>query len=552
MSSPPGPFSVSPPPPAGSPTPAGAGHPEPRAERALRQLAYVVIGLPLGLAYLGLLAGGLLAGIVLGPLWIGLPLVLVAAGLTWRSAALERTLANRLLHARIPPLAPTRGQADRVWPRVRERVRGGPFWRAVTLLGVKLPAHAVVAAVCGAGLALVGALLVLGARGVAGVDRGFVGPFALGPVTGIGLCLLAVPVAVVTLAVTDVLSGALRALARALLATRIAPGDPVRQTLAESLGDRTLSIAYWLEDRSVFVDEHGHPVSLPEAGSDRAWTAVDYGGRRVAAIVHDANLDASPELIAAAAAGASLAIDNDRLKADLRARVEELRASRVRIVEAGDAARRRLERDLHDGAQQQLVALAIDLRILRSRLGSSGGAGAGAGAEAIELIDGIDEKLAAALAELRELARGIHPAILSDRGLEPALDALATRVPVPVACQVDLPVRPPPPVEAAAYFVVAEALTNVLKYARAERVTVRAFQEDEDIVVEVDDDGIGGADAGRGSGLRGLDDRVGALDGTLTVVSQAGAGTLVRARIPCRAARLVARATGRAPDPPAP
>jgi signal transduction histidine kinase len=272
----------------------------------------------------------------------------------------------------------------------------------------------------------------------------------------------------------------------------------------------------------------------------------------VAAIVHDANLDASPELIAAAAAGASLAIDNDRLKADLRARVEELRASRVRIVEAGDAARRRLERDLHDGAQQQLVALAIDLRILRSRLGSSGGAGAGAGAEAIELIDGIDEKLAAALAELRELARGIHPAILSDRGLEPALDALATRVPVPVACQVDLPVRPPPPVEAAAYFVVAEALTNVLKYARAERVTVRAFQEDEDIVVEVDDDGIGGADAGRGSGLRGLDDRVGALDGTLTVVSQAGAGTLVRARIPCRAARLVARATGRAPDPPAP
>ncbi|MCA1689406.1 MAG: sensor domain-containing protein, partial [Actinobacteria bacterium] len=199
MTSPPHPVSAPPLPPAGAPAPAGSGHPEPRAERALRQLAYVVIGLPLGLAYLGLLAGGLLAGIVLGPLWIGLPLVILAAGLTWRSAALERTLANRLLHARIPPLAPPRVQADRVWSRVRERVRGGPFWRAVTLLAVKLPAHVVVAAVCGAGLVLVGALVILGARGVAGVDRGFVGPFALGPVTGTGLCLLALPVAVVTL-----------------------------------------------------------------------------------------------------------------------------------------------------------------------------------------------------------------------------------------------------------------------------------------------------------------------------------------------------------------
>jgi signal transduction histidine kinase len=520
----------------GSPPRAGAPG-SPAGGRAVRQLAYVVLGLPLGVAYLALLAAGLVCAAILGPLGVGLPLVIAAAGLAWRCAALERRLANRLLHARIPPIAPLRVETGSAWTRVRARLRGGPFWRAVGLLGLKLPAHLIAAGVCGAGLLLAGTLVGVGVEGVggagAGADRGYVGPFALGPAVGILLCLLAAPVAVVTVAVTDLLTGGLRALARLLLATRVAPGDPVRQTLAESLGDRTLSIAYWLADRSAYVDEHGHPVSLPEPGSDRAWTAVDLGGRRVAAIIHDANLDASPELVAAAAAGASMAIDNDRLKADLRARVEELRASRARIVAAGDAARRRLERDLHDGAQQQLVALAIDLRILRARLGDA--------PETIELIDGIDAKLADALAELRELARGIHPAILSDRGLEPALDALAARVPLPVGCRVDLPARPAAPVEAAAYFVVAEALTNVLKYAQAGRATVRAAQEDADIVVEVADDGVGGADPGRGSGLRGLDDRVGALDGTLTIESPPGGGTLVRARIPIRGA---ARAAG--------
>ena len=492
--------------------------------RALRQLAYVVLGLPLGLAYLALIGAIGAAAAVLVPIWIGIPLVLGATNLVWRCAALERTLANRLLHARIPPLRPVPPATKRAWPQLSERLRGAAFTRAVALLGCKLPAHAIAAGLLGAGLLLAAAMLVLGVEGLTGAERGFVGPVALGEGSGLALCLLAAPVVIVTIAATDALAGGLRALARALLATRIAPGDPVRQTLAESFGDGTLSIAYWLADRSTYVDEHGYPVSLPQAGSDRAWTAVDYAGRRVAAIIHDANLDASPELISAAAAGASLAIDNDRLKAELRARVEELRASRTRIVQAGDAARRELERDLHDGAQQQLVALAIDLRLLRSRLQ--------AGRPGLDLIDEIDAKLATALAELRELARGIHPAILSDRGLEPALDALAARVPIPVACEVDLPQRPPPPVEAAAYFVAAEALTNVLKYAQAERVTVRAFAADGHVVVEVQDDGVGGADPARGSGLRGLDDRVGALDGTLAVMSPPGEGTLVRARIP--------------------
>ena len=165
---------------------------------------------------------------------------------------------------------------------------------------------------------------------------------------------------------------------RALLGARRTLEGPVREMLAESLGDRSLSIAYWLPDRGIFVDERGWPAELPEPGSGRAWTAVERDGQRVAAIIHDDELDAGPELVDAAAATAALAIDNERLKADLRARVQELRRSRLRIVEAADDARRRLERDLHDGAQQQLVSLALDLRLLRAQLQDH---------EAAELVD---------------------------------------------------------------------------------------------------------------------------------------------------------------------
>jgi signal transduction histidine kinase len=345
---------------------------------------------------------------------------------------------------------------------------------------------------------------------------------------GVVLCLLALPVAILTVAAADWSAFALRALARALLVTSLPAGAPVRETLARSLGDRTLQVAYWLPDREVFVDERGISVPLPAAGSDRTWTAVDYEGRRVAAIIHDASLEASPELVEAAAAAASLALDNERLKAELRARVEELRASRVRLVEASNAARRQIERNLHDGAQQQLVALAIELRLLRSRVGENPAAS--------ELIDRIEDKLATALDELRELARGIHPGILTARGLPPALESLAERAPLEVACEVDLPVRPPASVEAVAYFVAAEALTNALKYAQASTVTIRARYEGDDVVLETEDDGVGGVNERAGTGLQGLRDRVGALDGALTVVSPEGEGTLVRARIPCRRA----------------
>jgi PAS domain S-box-containing protein len=206
---------------------------------------------------------------------------------------------------------------------------------------------------------------------------------------------------------------------------------------------------------------------------------------------------------------------------------EQLAASRARIVRAGDEERRRLERNLHDGAQQRLVALALTLRMCEARLGDVGG-------EALELVSRANEELAEALAELRELARGIHPAILTDRGLVPALEMLAARPSVPVELCAELADRLPQPVEAAAYYLVAEALTNASKHAGASVVRVSVSRVDGSALVEVADDGVGGADERGGSGLRGLGDRVEALGGTLDLVSPPGAGTRLRARIPCR------------------
>jgi signal transduction histidine kinase len=221
-----------------------------------------------------------------------------------------------------------------------------------------------------------------------------------------------------------------------------------------------------------------------------------------------------------------LEAENVRLDAELRARVEELRASRQRIVEAGVAERRRLERDLHDGAQQRLVSLALALRMARSKVGADPDAAA-------ELLEGASEELELALAELRELARGIHPAVLSDRGLGAALEALASRAPLPVELSHSTGDGIPDAVESAAYFVVAEALTNVAKYAQANAATVRVARVDGAVEVAVADDGVGGADPECGSGLRGLADRLSALDGKLLVESPAGRGTTVRAVIPC-------------------
>jgi signal transduction histidine kinase len=216
------------------------------------------------------------------------------------------------------------------------------------------------------------------------------------------------------------------------------------------------------------------------------------------------------------------------------ARTEELRASRVRIVQAADAARRKIERDLHDGAQQRLVSLALEVRLARSQVEKDP-------STAAPFLERFGEELLAASAELRELARGIHPAVLTERGLAPAIAALAARAPVPVEV-LDVPAdRLPTAVETTAYFTVAEALTNVAKYAEATEATVRVACEDSSLVVEVRDDGIGGADPDGGSGLRGLADRVAACDGALSVASPPGDGTLVRAVLPLEAQPAAAR-----------
>jgi signal transduction histidine kinase len=294
----------------------------------------------------------------------------------------------------------------------------------------------------------------------------------------------------------------------------------LRAALADALGDPTLALAYWLPESERFVDALGRPVTVSGPG----WTEVEVGGRRIAAIAHDPGLDEEPQLVRAAGAAAALALENQRLSAELRARIEELRASRARLVEAGDAERRRLERDLHDGAQSRLVALALKLRLAQWKVEP--------GSEAAALLEESSAELQASLDELRELARGIHPAILTDRGLEPALRALADRAPVPVSLTVDEGSLPPA-VEIAVYFVVSEALTNVAKYAQASSASVVVRREDRRVVVEVRDDGVGGAEVGGGSGLRGLGDRVGALDGRIAIESSVGEGTTLRAEIPC-------------------
>ena len=302
-------------------------------------------------------------------------------------------------------------------------------------------------------------------------------------------------------------------------------GPALQDALARTLGDPALVVAYRVPGRHTYVRADGDPVTMPAAGDERRIVPVEHNGREIAALVYDASLDDDPELVEAVSAAAGIALENEHLHAEAHARLEELRASRERLVAAGDAERKRLERNLHDGAQQRLVALSMQLRLLQGRIRDDP-------STAEQLVDTASVELAQSLDELRELARGIHPAVL-DHGLDAALESLAARSPVPASISYETRERLPPPVELAAYFVASEALTNVAKYARATSVTVRVARTGRRAVIEIADDGIGGADAGAGSGLRGLADRVEALDGRLQVVSPPGAGTVVIAELPC-------------------
>jgi signal transduction histidine kinase len=302
-----------------------------------------------------------------------------------------------------------------------------------------------------------------------------------------------------------------------------APGD-LRDALARALGDPSLTLAYWLPEFEAWADLDGREMVLPTDGS-RATTLIERNGARLAVLLHDPVLDDEPELLQVVGAAAGVALENGRLHAELGARLVELRGSRARVIEAGQKERKRLERNLHDGAQQRLIALSLELSLLEKEMTGDDDARA-----RLEQARG---EIAASLDELRAVARGLHPAVLSGHGLEVALQSIAAGAPVSVRLNVELEGRLPEQVEVAAYYVVSESLANIGKHARASRASIDVGRSDDVLVVEVVDDGVGGADTEQGSGLRGLADRVEALGGQLRVWSPAGGGTRLRAEMPC-------------------
>ncbi len=390
-------------------------------------------------------------------------------------------------------------------------------------------------------------LLSRGRRGAGHAPRRFlallVDSFSLGLITFAALLVAGVfalpgfeqlrlaTFAVLGLAPVAFLAGVLDArLARSgvaglLVELRQDPAANLRDPLARALRDPTLRLAYWLPQYGAWADEAGDPVPVPDPDPRRTAKVIDRDGEHVAALLYDRSLQDEDELVTAVSAAADIALENGRLQAELHARLQELHSSRTRVIEAGQRERQRLERNLHDGAQQRLVAVSLELAVLRERLGGD--------ADASGRVDQLKREVAASLDELRDLARGLHPAVLSGHGLAVALESLAARASVPVLLSMDLQGRLPDAVEVAAYYVVSESIANVGKHAVAESATVDVTQVGPHLVVEVTDHGGGGADTEAGSGLRGLADRVEALDGRLRIWSPVGGGTRVRAEIPC-------------------
>jgi signal transduction histidine kinase len=347
---------------------------------------------------------------------------------------------------------------------------------------------------------------------------------------GVGVALSTTPLAFIHAAIpagflAGLLATRLTRGAIADLAIELARGVPLgglRDSMARALRDPTLALAFPAPTGVGFVDPDGRPVDIPpETDPGRGVARLEQNGELLAELVYDPAIEVEdPGRVNAVASVATMALENERLAAQVRAQLEEVRASRARIVEAADAERRRIERDLHDGAQQRLVALAM-------RLDQARGGVQGAG----ELIDSTTSELLQAIREVRDLARGLHPTILSERGLAAAVEALAERTPTHVRRHI-VETRLPPEVESAAYFLIAEALTNAAKHARATTIGVDVTIEDDQVTVTVSDNGAGGADPGRGSGLQGLADRLAAIGGTFAVESSLGRGTVLRSRIP--------------------
>jgi signal transduction histidine kinase len=296
----------------------------------------------------------------------------------------------------------------------------------------------------------------------------------------------------------------------------------LRAALSKALDDPSLDLGFWSAGTGAFVGADGRPLDLPEADSDRTITYVEHDGEVVAALVHDPAAMEDPLVRAAVATAARLAAANSRLQREVRTRVVDIEASRRRILETRDEERVLLERRLHDGAERRLLEVATLLD--RGRRSATTTATA-------ERVVSAEDQVERALQELRQLARGIHPRVLSEAGLEGALRSLVDGFPIPVDLEIET-TRWPPHVEAAAYFVCAEGLTNVAKYASASRARVSVIARETHFAVVVEDDGVGGADPARGSGLRGLADRTASLGGTLRVDSAPGNGTRLAAELP--------------------
>ncbi|MBO2447614.1 hypothetical protein J4573_10990 [Actinomadura barringtoniae] len=401
------------------------------------------------------------------------------------------------------------GQVVRKWRR-----SGGPGRREYALVWTS---------VLGVGV-VTGGTAVLYLVGVTWMDRQRLGVAFM-------LSVLIMPIAVVA----GLLRSHLARLEVARLVVRLDKAvepEEVQAALADALGDPGLEVRFPLSGSEGYVGVDGRPVPAVFP-ADQVVTAVERQGRVLAVLVHDPALRQQRALVESAVAAARLSLDNARLYAVQHAQLEEIRESRARVVVASDAERVRIQRDLHDGVQHKLLAMAMFLSHARDHLSGDAPRDDLPGGEhrMVRHLETLGGMMREAIRELRDLAEDICPPALAEQGLAVAMESVAERAPVPMV--VDIPsARWPEHVERVAYFVVTEALANVYKHARAGKVTVHVADAPLWLVVTVRDDGVGGADPDRGSGLRGLHDRVGALGGTLRIDSVQGSGTTLVATLP--------------------
>ncbi|MEV0738796.1 ATP-binding protein [Streptomyces sp. NPDC050549] len=308
----------------------------------------------------------------------------------------------------------------------------------------------------------------------------------------------------------------------------LASEEQLRDALAKALGDTSVQVGFPAPDAVGYVDSQGRTLG---AAPGQQVSPLERNGRRVGVLLHDPALREDRYVLEAVVSAVALELDNQQLAAEVQAQLAEVRASRARIVEAGDEQRRRIEHDLHDGAQSRFVTALVTLRLARRRLATQRSPEPAALAELAELLDRIAELMGEGMDQLRDLAHGIHPAVLSETGLVAALEMIAARSPCPVRVSAAAVPELPRPLAATTYFIAAEAVTNALKHAHATTIDIDVRHEDGLLRLAVTDDGIGGADPDGGTGLLGLRDRVAVFDGEMTVRSAPGRGTVVAATL---------------------